>query len=192
MERLQCAHWFWYPSLDATIRDWPANEEPVGMVQGSPRASETRGWLPGDQRANLVELDIGKKAARSGQFSEDPTVSWGAEAMTHKIRFAITTPEIIGKLQQFFEAKDVRWSVENESRPRKGLGIAGTVNVPTGWATLTVETSDPTILNWINSSGSWRKSMAQRKTRSCFLPCDRLGQEVCGKQIGCAVEVSFL
>jgi len=55
------------------------------------------------------------------------------------------------KLQKFFEKKRaVLWSVKNESEPRRESGITGTLNLPTGWAILTVKTSDPKLLEEVN------------------------------------------
>jgi len=46
------------------------------------------------------------------------------------------------KLQHFIKSKNIPGYIEMESVPMKGSGISGIPEVPTGWATLTVETSD--------------------------------------------------
>jgi len=46
----------------------------------------------------------------------------------------------IEKLQQFLEAKNLVGKIEEDFRQARGAGSLGIVNVPTGWATLTVNT----------------------------------------------------
>jgi hypothetical protein len=61
-----------------------------------------------------------------------------------------TTPEITAKLDQYLQTKNIKGRVKNEMVPTRGAGIAGTVNMPNGWATITVETSDPKLLTELN------------------------------------------
>jgi hypothetical protein len=44
----------------------------------------------------------------------------------------------IEKLQQFLETKNLVGKIEKEFRQSRGSGSLGTMSVPTGWATLTV------------------------------------------------------
>jgi hypothetical protein len=60
-------------------------------------------------------------------------------------RYNIYIEGIDEKLNRFLEAKNVAGRVEHEFTPRRGSDFAGTQNILTGWATLTVETSDPKL-----------------------------------------------
>jgi hypothetical protein len=59
-------------------------------------------------------------------------------------------PKIIEQIWKFLRANNLEGTVTNESRSRRRSGCAETVNIATGWATLTVETSDPKVLTILN------------------------------------------
>src|SRR5271166_675495 len=58
-------------------------------------------------------------------------------AMSYTRRFE-TGAGNIEKLQQFLEAKNLVGKIEKDFRQSRGSGSLGTMSVPTGWATLTV------------------------------------------------------
>ena len=54
-------------------------------------------------------------------------------------------PEIVEEIANLLRNKDVQWGIENQTNGKRGDEIEGTINVPVGEATLTVETSDPNL-----------------------------------------------
>ena len=65
-------------------------------------------------------------------------------------RYNIYIEGINEKLNRFLEAKNVAGRVENEFTPRRGSDFAGTQNILSGWAILTVETSDQKLCEELN------------------------------------------
>ncbi len=70
--------------------------------------------------------------------------------MSYTRKYSTDIPEINEKIYNFLKGKNIPWRIENEVRPLRGSGIAGTMSVPTGWATLTVGTSDPKLCEELN------------------------------------------
>ena len=68
-----------------------------------------------------------------------PLVRGGQLLMSYTRRFE-TGAGNIEKLQQFLEAKNLVGKIEKGFRQSRGSGSLGTMSVPTGWATLTVNT----------------------------------------------------
>ena len=68
-----------------------------------------------------------------------PLVRGGQLPMSYTRRFE-TGAGNIEKLQQFLEAKNLVGKIEKDFRQSRGAGSLGRVSVPTGWATLTVNT----------------------------------------------------
>src|SRR5467141_1188827 len=66
-----------------------------------------------------------------------PLVRGGQLLMSYTRRFETGNIE---KLQQFLEAKNLVGKIEKDFRQSRGSGSLGTMSVPTGWATLTVNT----------------------------------------------------
>ena len=64
--------------------------------------------------------------------------------MSYKKRFQ-AYPEILEEIANLLRHKDVQWGIENQTNGKRGDEIEGTINVPVGEATLTVETSDPNL-----------------------------------------------
>jgi hypothetical protein len=61
-----------------------------------------------------------------------------------------SNPKIIEPIWQFLQANNLKGTIKNETRPQRGSADAEVENKPTGWATLTVETSEPKILTILN------------------------------------------
>jgi hypothetical protein len=68
-----------------------------------------------------------------------PLVRGGQLPMSYTRRFE-TGAGNIEKLQQFLKAKNLVGKIEKDFRQSRGSGSLGTMSVPTGWATLTVNT----------------------------------------------------
>jgi hypothetical protein len=68
-----------------------------------------------------------------------PLVRGGQLLMSYTRRFE-TGAGNIEKLQQFLETKNLVGKIEKDFRQSRGAGSLGIVSVPTGWATLTVNT----------------------------------------------------
>jgi hypothetical protein len=66
-----------------------------------------------------------------------PLVRGGQLLMSYTRRFE-TGAGNIEKLQQFLETKNLVGKIEKDFRQSRGSGSLGTMSVPTGWATLTV------------------------------------------------------
>jgi len=64
--------------------------------------------------------------------------------MSYKTRYDTRIPGIDERLQEFLRAEHLTGQVEHEFEP-------GNVNKPTGWATLTVDTSDPRLCEELES-----------------------------------------
>jgi hypothetical protein len=72
------------------------------------------------------------------------TIYAGMPDMSYTRRF-LAYPEILEEIANLLHNKDVRWGIENQMNDKRGDEIEGTINVPVGEATLTVETSDPNL-----------------------------------------------
>jgi hypothetical protein len=58
----------------------------------------------------------------------------------------VAIPGLLEKIAELLTGKDVDWKIEQKDAvPYRGSGIAGTIDLPSGWATLTVEASDSTL-----------------------------------------------
>jgi len=58
----------------------------------------------------------------------------------------VTIPGLLEKIAELLTGKDVDWKIEQkDAASYRGSGIAGTIDLPSGWATLTVEASDSTL-----------------------------------------------
>jgi hypothetical protein len=61
--------------------------------------------------------------------------------MSYKKRFQ-AYPEIVEEIATLLRHKHIPWGINNQMNDKRGDEIEGTINVPFGEATLTVETSD--------------------------------------------------
>ena len=58
----------------------------------------------------------------------------------------VAIPGLLEKIAELLTGKDVDWKIEQkDAAPYRGSGIAGTIDLPSGWPTLTVEASDSTL-----------------------------------------------
>jgi hypothetical protein len=67
-----------------------------------------------------------------------PASARGGQLLMSYTRRFETGAENIEKLQQFLETKNLVGKIEKDFRQSRGSGSLGTMSVPTGWATLTV------------------------------------------------------
>lgn len=78
-------------------------------------------------------------------------------------------PEIVEEVTNLLRQKDVQWGIENQMNDKRDDEIEGTINVPVGEATLTVETSDPNLQNDLDDLIS-RLEKVHDRTQDDHLP----------------------
>jgi hypothetical protein len=69
--------------------------------------------------------------------------------MSYKQRFQTTIPNVYEKIDEFLELNDAEGKIENDIGKYKGSGVSG-IPASSGWATLTVNTSDGHLINELN------------------------------------------
>jgi len=98
---------------------------PAGFVDAQETGAAETGQEPQTSKVLAHWLPVGRNAGRIVlQFANADCIS-AAELLT---------------------GKDVDWKIEQkDAASYRGSGIAGTIDLPSGWATLTVEASDSTL-----------------------------------------------